>query len=53
MGGEATVDVLQLSKTPKSGNTPEPSPPLSLILRANVLALSRLAWLAWTSSRFH
>lgn len=53
VGGEATVDVLQLSKTPKSGNTPEPSPPLSLILRANVLALSRLAWLAWTSSRFH
>lgn len=52
-GGEATADVLQLSKTPKSGNIPEPSPPLSLILRANVLALSRLAWLAWTSSRFH
>lgn len=53
VGEEAAVDALQLSKTPKSGNIPEPSPPLSLILRANVLALSRLACLAWTSSRFH
>lgn len=39
--------------TPKKKNKLEASPPLSLILRANVLALPRLALVAWTSSRFH
>lgn len=40
-------------QTPKKKNKVEASPPPSMMLRANVLALSRLALVAWTSSRFH